>query len=358
MLLMTGALLLLIPQSDAYAAADPEEMKIEVNEGLSITAEVDDSGSLVIKDIESRENFNLDDPAVTESREVMVALAAAYNGWYWSGYNWFYFVNGKWLTGWQSIGGAWYKFDGAGRMLTGWQLDSGVWYYLRTAANTPTAGVEGAMVTGWALIGEWYKFDASGGMITGWQIDSGEWYYLKTATNTPSPGPQGSLVVNTWAKINNTWYYFLPGGQMKTGWLSEGGNWYFLANSEIGVGSNSRDYGAMVKGLRVIGLYEYYFCNPDRDSFQPGFYFPEGAMCHSLNYSEFFGSDGIIVYAMIDSEGHVRRYTLMSELLSDEDTSIGQGIEEVATDAAPNNAQEEAIVDVDLNALERENLPN
>ena len=159
----------------------------------------------------------------------------------------------------------------------GWyKSNTGNWFYF----------VNGKWATGWKKIdGYWYYFKSSGEMLKGWQKVNGSWYYLRTAKNTPTAGPEGSMVVD---------------------WIHVGGYWYCLGGPAAGVAASSPDYGKMLKGLRQVGAYEYFFY--DGSLIQPGFSFPEGAMCTNINYTEILGPDGILVYATIDSEGHVHKH--------------------------------------------------
>lgn len=63
--------------------------------------------------------------------------------------------------------GYWYAFDSSCAMRTGWFKDGSTWYYLRTAANTPASGPEGAMLAGgtWTIGGKAYRFDSSGACL-------------------------------------------------------------------------------------------------------------------------------------------------------------------------------------------------
>ena len=54
-------------------------------------------------------------------------------------------------TGWLTLGGSTYYFDGDGSMHTGWLLDSGKWYYF--APDT------GAMVRGTSVGGYYLNSD-------------------------------------------------------------------------------------------------------------------------------------------------------------------------------------------------------
>lgn len=292
----------------AYATPADSDLRVEVNDDLTVVAQVDE-GVLGVQEFEINGKVVVVEPEVTESEEVLIALAAAYNGWYKSNTgDWFYFVDGKWVTGWYKIGGQWFKFDRTGKMLTGWQADSKYWYYLRTAPNVPTAGTHGAPVTGWVSIGGyWYLFDKNGAMCKGWHAENGNWYYLRTAKNTPSSGPEGSMVANSWQWIGKSWYAFKPGGQMRTGWFKSGNYWYYLADKEVGISFNASDYGKMLLGLYKIGLYEYYFYD---SLHMAGYIEPDGAMLRSTGYIQILTPDGFLVVAFIDSEGHVYRGSL------------------------------------------------
>ena len=62
-------------------------------------------------------------------------------------------------SGWLSVDGTWYWFDGQGYMKTGWLFDGGRTYYMEES---------GAMALGWRQIdGNWYYFHEDGGMNTG-----------------------------------------------------------------------------------------------------------------------------------------------------------------------------------------------
>ena len=81
---------------------------------------------------------------------------------------WFYYQNGKYVTGWRYINKKWYFFDEDGARVTGWKMISRKWYYFSAS---------GAMQVRWQKIGSrWYYFESSGAMATGWKQISGKWY--------------------------------------------------------------------------------------------------------------------------------------------------------------------------------------
>ena len=173
------------------------------------------------------------------------------NGWVLADGKWFYYNNGKavtgWLdykgdkyyltgtgemvTGWKMIGGKWYYFVSSGAMKTGWFKDGSTWYYLQP---------NGVMKTGWFKYGtSWYYLDNSGAMKTSyWLKDGGKWYYL---------GVNGTMKTG-WIRVNGTWYYMNSDGTMRTGWLWYNSTWYYLKSS-----------GAMATGQQWIDGRTYYF---------------------------------------------------------------------------------------------------
>lgn len=293
-------------RGEAYADSIDLELAVGPDEDLTVIAQIDDSGVLEIREFEVDGRVIPTDNGVAESEEVLVALAAAHNGWYKTNAgDWFYFVDGKWVTGWKKISGYWYYFNSSGKMLKGWQSVGGSWYYLRTANGVPNAGPEGSMVVGWLSNGGyWYKLNSSGAMIHGFHSDGDYWYYFRTSRDVPAKGPEGAMIANKWMSSGKEWYAFDSSGHMRTGWFADGGHKYFFANAEIGIGFGSADYGKMVRGLHKIGLYEYYFNDPLH---MAGFWEPDGAMIRRNMYVQILTPDGFLVAAFIDGDGHVTR---------------------------------------------------
>ena len=174
-------------------------------------------------------------------------------GWQKIGTSWYYFTgSGAMVTGWKELGGKWYLFDADGIMATGWRQSGNKWYYFTGF---------GDMVTGWKEIGgKWYFFENSGAMFTGWKQSGGKWYYLAGS---------GAMVTG-WKEISSKWYYFDANGVMLTGWKQSGSTWYYLD-----AGS-----GAMVTGWKSISGKWYYF-------------YDNGAMAYSTTIDGYtLGADG------------------------------------------------------------------
>jgi glucan-binding YG repeat protein len=141
---------------------------------------------------------------------------------------------GRAVTGWNLLpnwSNNWYYFfSSSGNMQTGWV--DGDMYYTRPENNVPATGPKGAMLTDWQLIGSSYYYFApwpSGRMQTGWISWGNGWFYTRPAANVPSLGAKGTMVTG-WQYIGGSWYNFTGGssGRMKTNAVEPdgGGNCY------------------------------------------------------------------------------------------------------------------------------------
>ena len=154
--------------------------------------------------------------------------------------NWFYYENGKMVTGWKQIGRDYYYLHEDGHMAADewigdyyidvngvwqqnivrakWMNSNGKWWYRNEDGSYPA--------NAWKKIEEkWYYFDASGYSVTGWQQIGGLWYYFGT-DRTMQTG---------WTQIGNQEYYFTSGGAMAVGWLQLAGKYYYFNSSGIKV---------------------------------------------------------------------------------------------------------------------------
>ena len=118
-------------------------------------------------------------------------------------------------TGWEKKNGKWYDYKN-GTLQSGW---------LKLGKNKERVfylGTNGAMVTGWKTIsGSKYYFNGEGLMQKGWVKLSGYWYYFD----------KNGKMKTGWLKLNNRYFYLQKDGKMKTGWLKDKGQDYYL-NSE------------------------------------------------------------------------------------------------------------------------------
>ena len=183
--------------------------------------------------------------AMADAAGIAQALGLSKGTWHNDGGRWRFGADGKYLTGWFSVGGVWYWGDSEGYTVTGWQVINWRWYYFDASTAMQTGwrqidgawyylGSSGAMVFGWAKDGgAWYHLGASGRMDTGWILDGWSWYYLDPASGAMRTG---------WVEDGGTWFHLGSSGSMTTGWLSEGGSWYYFDPAS----------GAMATGTVVV----------------------------------------------------------------------------------------------------------
>lgn len=100
---------------------------------------------------------------------------ATAHGWALNGAGqWLYYMDGRALTGTQTIDGTKYFFEANGTLKTGWVKDGSNWYCY----------FGNKLLTGWQDIGSGiakntYYFDAYGNMVSGkWLSIDGKWYYF------------------------------------------------------------------------------------------------------------------------------------------------------------------------------------
>lgn len=183
--------------------------------------------------------------AMADAAGIAQALGLSKGTWHNEGGRWRFGADGKYLTGWFSVGGVWYWGDSEGYTVTGWQVIGWRWYYFDGSTAMQTGwrqidgawyylGSSGAMATGWAEDGgAWYHLGASGRMDTGWIPDGWSWYYLDPVSGAMRTG---------WVEDGGRWFHLGSSGSMTTGWLSKGGSWYYLNPGS----------GAMATGTVVV----------------------------------------------------------------------------------------------------------
>ncbi len=155
------------------------------------------------------------------------------SGWQWNGLSWYYYLDGRRLTGMQNIDDSLYYLDPArdGAMSCGWIFTDNKGYY---------ASPSGALASGWQFIGgQWYWFDSlnSCSMATGRRVIDGHPYLL---------GAYG--LINGWCLDNGLWYWGCN-GEVLTGWLQADNSWYWL---------DPANDGAMSRGIVSVGSSRYY----------------------------------------------------------------------------------------------------
>lgn len=155
-----------------------------------------------------------------------------------------YFVNGKNVTGRQTIAGKSYYFGNDGFLRTEWQTLDGNQYYFDPATGILKTGFfdiddktyyfdeNGVISTGWKNLGnKTYYFGADGAMLTGWHKISDKTYYFSE---------EGVMAIG-WKKFSGNTHFFSEDGVMKTGWQTISDKTYYFGED-----------GIMVTGTQTI----------------------------------------------------------------------------------------------------------
>ena len=270
------------------------------------------------------------DPAVSyiqyADRNVLWGINHSFNGTGWSRENnvWYYYVNGRKVTGltiingrtylldqrtgamkvngWLQVGAYWYHSDGYGRVQTGWKQIQGKWYYLdpikrgamarnqfvlnsdgwhyvdgygvMQKSNTVNHSGKTYHLNSWGVMdksrwiqtgGKWYYYDNWGVRRKGLSTIGGKMYLLDPQS--------GAMKVNGWLQIGKNWYHSDGYGRVQTGWKQIQGNWYYLDSSQKGAMAKSRfvqnadgwhfvnSYGIMQKARIINHNGKQYYLN-------------------------------------------------------------------------------------------------
>lgn len=157
-------------------------------------------------------------PAAELPEEVLEEeLPELASGWKETAKGTLYYVSGRPVTGWKTIGGRTYYFGNDGLMRTLWQTINGFRYYF---------GTDGAQATGFRTI-------------------NGCRYYFYPRTQNKKY--KGTMAKN-WVTINKKTYYFAADGAMRTGWQTLNGCRYYFGTD-----------GVQRLGLQKVGGDTYYF---------------------------------------------------------------------------------------------------
>ena len=167
-----------------------------------------------------------------------------------------YFINGTRIaTGWQTIEGRRYYFDGNGILQTGFFKVGNNTYYGREEAEL--SKYPGEVLTGKQIInGAEYYFGTNYVMYVGWQKVDGVWCFFSMEDNSPERGQkQESLepVVEAswyWYTVNGEKYCFRNNSSLLKGWQTINGQRYYL---------NPSTGAATVDTTLKIGSYVYCF---------------------------------------------------------------------------------------------------
>ena len=161
-----------------------------------------------------------------------------------------YILDGKPVTGWQTIDGSRFYFSDDGSLCTGWQTIGDHIYYLHR---------DGVLATGWETIGgENYYFGTDGIRTHGWQDIDGSRYYFDE---------DGRMVTGIVLE-NGAAFLLNEEGKLSTGWVElDGKSYYADENSHPLFGWNQIDgrphyfdeTGAAASGWVKLDGFTYYF---------------------------------------------------------------------------------------------------
>ncbi len=179
----------------------------------------------------------------------------------------FYFLNGaKLATGWQTIEGRRYYFDGNGILKTGFfQVGKNTYYGKKAESLEETEILEshpGEVLAGEQNIdGGVYYFGSSYEMYTGWQRIDNVWRYFSMEETSPARGKEKQT---SGPEIEETWYWYTADGgrycfrnnaSLLKGWQTINGERYYLDPATGAAVTGTEDKAATLK----IGNYVYCF---------------------------------------------------------------------------------------------------
>ena len=226
-----------VQEEDAAVAADA----VVADESEEIVAEAAEVAEAPVFAEAAEEVEAVEDETVYEVEEEIVSEEADYavqNGWSQNSYgDYYYYKNGKTVTGWQLIDGKYYFFESSGKMFIGGRYDSDYKAYF-------IFGIKGDMQTGWVEYEDnWFYCDTKTGKAAkGWQKINNNYYYF---SNTTYPYMYGNGIF----VISNETYLLSKTGEMLTGWQHYNDDWYYFNKST----------GKAYKGWNQIGNEWYYF---------------------------------------------------------------------------------------------------
>ncbi len=179
----------------------------------------------------------------------------------------FYFLNGaKIATGWQTIEGRRYYFDGNGILKTGFfQVGKNTYYGRKAESLEETEILEshpGEVLSGEQNIdGGVYYFGSSYELYTGWQRIDNVWRYFSMEETSPARGKEKQT---SGPEIEETWYWYTTDGgrycfrnnaSLLKGWQTINGERYYLDPATGAAVTGTEDKAATLK----IGNYVYCF---------------------------------------------------------------------------------------------------
>lgn len=235
------------------------------------------------------------------SASMAMAANSDTNGWQGNDTaGWYYYEDGKKVTGWQHINDVWYYFDKSGLMAQDELVYiSGETYYLN-----PT----GAMATGW------YSFNNDSDILYNYDID----------VNAAAEDIQNPVFKTAEESYETVWLYFHENGTAADDeWLqADSGLWYYFDDILMVAGDfdhliNNARYGFDENGAMLVGWAQNYnnqsILAPNKDS-RTWYYYESNGKKFDVD-----SADNRFGWKQIDGEW----YCFKSELNLSSGTSVG-----------------------------------
>ena len=231
------------------------------------------------------------------------------NWWYNDGQAWYFFQNGKKLTGYGKDN-AGVRYFVNGKAASWWYNDGQAWYFFQN----------GKKLTGYGKDNAGVRYFANGKAANWWYDDGTGWYFFQNGKKFTGHGKDNAGVryfangkaVNWWYDDGIGWYFFQNGkkftgygkdnagthyfvnGKYANWWYSDGQDWYFFQNGKKFTGYGKDNAGA------------HYFAN--------GKYVNENKGSSNTTYSGYYKVTALYI-PVYDANGrilsHVSRDTVL-----------------------------------------------
>ena len=193
------------------------------------------------------------------------------NWWYDDGQSWYFFQNGKKLTGYGKDN-AGVRYFANGKAANWWYDDGQAWYFFQN----------GKKLTGYGKDNAGVRYFANGKAANWWYDDGQAWYFF-----------QNGKKLTGYGKDNAGTHYFVN-GKYANWWYSDGQDWYFFQNGKKFTGYGKDNAGA------------HYFAN--------GKYVNENKGSSNTTYSGYYKVTALYI-PVYDANGrilsHVSRDTVL-----------------------------------------------
>ena len=195
----------------------------------------------------------------------------AANWWYSDGQSWYFFQNGKKLTGYGKDN-AGVRYFANGKAANWWYNDGTGWYFFQNGKKFTGHGKDNAGV----------RYFANGKAVNWWYDDGTGWYFFQNGKKFTGYGK------------DNAGIHYFANGKYANWWYSDGQDWYFFQNGKKFTGYGKDNAGA------------HYFAN--------GKYVNENKGSSNTTYSGYYKVTALYI-PVYDANGrilsHVSRDTVL-----------------------------------------------